>query len=868
MPPEPIPDPMSFTEPVTLANCDREPIHIPGSIQPHGAMLVCDPQTQRLIFASRNAAEVTGFEGDLIPGLDIAAIVGDKAAHDLRNAAAKASAPGLSGVVLALRVPGAATVFDATVHVHEGRLFIELEPCLDLGRSARQALDLTRSLIRRIGLEDSVERIATLGARLVRAMLGYDRVMVYRFLHNGAGRVIAEAKASTLGSFMGQHFPASDIPVQARRLYLVNTIRMIGDAGYEPVPLLPGLAAGEPPVDMSFAQLRSVSPIHCQYLQNMGVAASLSISIVVDGALWGLISCHHDSPKVTPMPLRIGAELFGQYFSMQIALAERREAMRVAATARTQLDGIVAGLTADGAIAAGLIERLRDFAALVDCDGAALWMDGVWTSVGETIDGRLARRLMEIARSEASHGIWHTQELRKHLPEATGTIAGVLAIPLSITFGDYILLFRNEEAHAIEWAGEPVKTVVTTPTGEHRLTPRGSFETWREDVRGRATPWTEPDLAVAEAIGTYLRDVILRQNEVSAEERARTDQRRRILNAELNHRVKNIISLVKSIALQTGAGAETVADYSQALEGRLRALAIAHDQSLSGTGGGAIAQLVETEAGLHRQDATPGRVTASGPNLMLDERAFGILALVVHEMMTNAAKYGALSVPEGRLEITWTQTPSGGCELHWRETGGPAIRGPRREGFGTRLIRSAFEYDLRGTVAITFDASGVEGRFLIPAPHIKAGAAVEARPEAAAAPAGSLAGLSVLIVEDQGLIAMDAEETLRRLGAGTIRLAPTAEEALAALETFTPDAAVLDFNLGSGTSEPVAERLFDQGVPFVFTTGYSDRVMIPSRFGTVPLVRKPISDAAIASQIMLAINTKANGREADDTDPV
>src|SRR5262249_35623701 len=152
--------------------------------------------------------------------------------------------------------------FDVHLHTYQGHTFIEIEPCVDAQWSAKEALDVTQNLVRRIGLESTVDNIANAGARLVRAMLGYDRVMIYRFLHNGAGRVIAESKSSRLGSFLGQHFPASDIPYQARRLYLVNSIRMIADVRYEPVRLAPPLAPDAAPVDMSHTQLRSVSPIH------------------------------------------------------------------------------------------------------------------------------------------------------------------------------------------------------------------------------------------------------------------------------------------------------------------------------------------------------------------------------------------------------------------------------------------------------------------------------------------------------------------------------------------------------------------------------------------------------------------------------
>jgi light-regulated signal transduction histidine kinase (bacteriophytochrome)/ActR/RegA family two-component response regulator len=850
---------------VDLTNCDREPIHIPGGIQPHGAMLVCEPATFRVLYASENIGRVTGYAGDDVIGAELSSILGERVAHDVRNAAAKAGGSEIAGVVLGVKLAGVETPVDLVVHNHRGRAFVEIEPSTDGGKSAHDALDITQTLIRRIGLESDVGAIATAGAKLVRAMLGYDRVMVYQFLHNGAGRVIAEAKRPGPRSFMGQHFPASDIPYQARRLYLANTIRMIGDVSYAPIPLRPPLAAGDEPVDMSFAQLRSVSPIHCQYLWNMGVFASLSISIVVDGELWGLISCHHDSPKVVPMPLRIGAELFGQYFSLQISVAERRAQILASSVARDRLDKIVATLRLNGALADDLSEHLADFGALIENDGVALLTEGVWRASGATPPRDVVGRLLETIADDAKGGIWSTQEVGALVGTAPfgGAVAGMLAIPISSKPRDYLMFFRSEEAHNIEWAGEPAKTVVSTPGGD-RLTPRGSFETWREEVKGRSKPWTAPELAVAEAIRTYLRDIVLRHGEATAEERARNEQRRRILNDELNHRVKNIITLVKSIALQTGVHASSVADYSASLEGRLRALAFAHDQSLGGASTGDLSTLVEAEASLHRYGAAPDRVTARGPRVRLDDQAFGVLALVIHEMMTNAAKYGALSTPEGRLKLEWDFTADGDCELLWSESDGPEVAPPSRDGFGTKLIHSTMAYDLRGSVSVDFAPGGVRARFQIPAAHV----ASDARPPSAAErpwePNASLSELSILVVEDQSLIAMDMEETLTRLGASRIRLSPSVGDALTLLNGFRPDVAVLDFNLGHGTSEPIAEVLSKGNIPFVFATGYGDNVMIPRKFGHVPVVRKPVNSALLAAKISAAID---GVRPTDDFEP-
>lgn len=846
---------------IDLSNCDREPIQIPGSIQPHGAMLVVDPDRFEIRFASENSGELTGYEGAITRGTPLTSIIGEQAVHDIRNACAKSGGGEIAGVELGLRLGHLNHPVDVIAHRYKDRVLIEIEHSVDGGQSAKRALDLTHGLVRRLGVETELASLAKAGARLVRTMLGYDRVMIYQFLHNGAGRVIAEAKRSDLQSFMGQHFPASDIPYQARRLYELNAVRMIGDAGYAPVALQPPIEPGEDPVDMSFAQLRSVSPIHCEYLQNMGVHASMSISILVDGKLWGLISCHHDSPRIVPVALRLGAELFGHYFSLQVSVAERRSHIVASGLARERLDKILSGLSVDETLLEGLRDQLDNFTALFDCDGVGIWAEDRWTASGVAppeeeallLVRHLAGEGQEHPRSESSKlGLWHNQDLRQAtgLGGFGGAVAGALAIPLTSTPRDYLLIFRSEEAHRIEWAGEPVKKILSTPNGD-RLTPRGSFDTWREEVRGQCKPWTETDLSTADTVRTYLRDVFLKQNEITAEERGRLEHRRRVLNDELNHRVKNIITLIKSIAVQTGAHAESVAGYSASLEGRLRALAFAHDQSLSATVGGDLATLIEAEAGLHRHGPDLERVIAGGDKVRLNDRAFGVMALVVHELMTNAAKYGALSVPEGRLDIAWSCSETEGCRVSWTEIGGPPISVPTREGFGSKLIQTTMVYDLGGRADISYPPTGMIASFVIPAKHVSI---VDGGDGAAEVPLdivdpNSLAGMSVLLVEDQSLIALDTEDLLRRLGAKEVRLSPDAAHAVLTLGVFRPDAAILDFNLGETTAEDVADHLLALGVPFVFATGYGDSVMIPERHRAVPVVRKPASSASLSAKL-------------------
>lgn len=841
-----------------LTNCDREPIHIPGSIQPHGAMLVYDPALQLVTHASANAAELLGSGGD-IAGQPLEAVIGGAAAHAVRNAAAKSVGPAAPGLLFGQAVVGSKKLFDVAAHAYLGRTYLEFQQAAD-DADGYGPLELTRALVRRLADEKSVPKLAASAARMVQLMIGYDRVMIYKLLHNGAGRVIAEQKRADLGSFLNQHFPASDIPAQARELYKRNWIRMISDVRYTPQPVLPPLKKSEAPLDMSYSQLRSVSPVHCEYLQNMGVDASMSISIMVEGELWGLIACHHYSPKAVPLPQRIGAELFGQYFSLQVETLERRERFEVASKARARLDRIVAELPPEEELHESLSPRIGDIAHLIPCDGAALWINRAWITTGAVPPESLIKPLSHLLDTASQGEVWATNQLSKFLPEAAEhveTVAGMLAIPVSHAPRDYLLFFRSEESRFVDWGGEPVKQV--GPLGD-RLTPRKSFDLWREEVRGQSTPWTESDSAIADAVQNYLRDVVLRHTEATSEEKRRTEVRRKLVNEELNHRVKNILALTKSIVEQSKAGATDVRGYAEAVAGRLQALAFAHDQITREGGGGDLRRLLESEMAAYGGATGGQRTNLRGPPVRLNARAYSSLALVAHELATNAAKYGSLSSAAGAVNVTWKVLANGNCELIWEERGGPIISAPTRTGFGSTLISRVVPFDLGGEAEIDFPPEGAKARFLIPARFVIVGEEAEG-PDTGALPNGdmqraSLAGLRVLLVEDQVLIALDAESCLKELGAAQVVIAPTSEHAVQQIGQAKPDLAVLDVNLGDHTSAPVAEMLRSLGVPFMFATGYGDTIMVPESMKSVPVVRKPYAGSTLAEAIALLLGSR------------
>jgi light-regulated signal transduction histidine kinase (bacteriophytochrome)/CheY-like chemotaxis protein len=832
---------------VDLTNCDREPIHIPGSVQPHGCLLACDTLAGMVLRHSANAPGMLGLTGDP-NGHPLEAALGAEAVHVVRNALTRAGDGPRPALVMGL-VLASGRAFDVAVHRFRSTAIIEFEPAAS---DLAQPLELARTMIGRITAIDGIERLVRDTARLIQAMLGYDRVMVYQFGHDGAGKVVSEARRGDLESFLGQYFPASDIPQQARALYLRNTTRIISDARFEPIPIIPVLDASGEPLDLSFAHLRSVSPIHCEYLRNMGVGASMSISIIENGQLWGLIACHHYGPRVLSMSQRIAAEMFGEFFSLHLGALRQKQKLEAATLARQALDRFLRVAVRAADMDEALRGNLADFATLVPCDGIGVWLNGQWSMEGVTPPPDSIPALARFTETVAEGRIWATHMLSSHLPEAedyAGDVSGLMAVPLSQRPRDYLLFFRKEVVRTLEWAGNPEKSYETGPLGD-RLTPRKSFDIWKETVHRQSVPWADEDREIAEAARAALVEVVLHHSELMADERAKSEVRQRMLNEELNHRVKNILAVIKSLVTHPGEDGQTLEQYVDSLRGRIQALAYAHDQVVRGEGGGGLTDLVNAELTPYRQPETT--IEIGGPNVWLDARAFSVMALVLHEMSTNAAKYGALSRLGGVLHVTWT-VEAGSCVIEWRESGGPPVQPPRRRGFGSVLIDRSIPFDLGGESDVQYPPDGLRARFRIPGRHVQArkmpspgrAAAAVARPDAAA----HLDGARVLVVEDQMLIAMDLETILAAHGAAEVAAVASASEALARLEWFAPTVAILDVNLGAETSESVADALTARRVPFAFATGYGDRSIIPPRFAGIPVVRKPYEAVAIVGQV-------------------
>ncbi|WP_435168547.1 HWE histidine kinase domain-containing protein [Falsirhodobacter sp. 1013] len=821
-----------MNEPVTLTNCDREPIHIPGTIQPHGALLAFDLQMQRLQQHSANSAQLLGCEG-VRNGETPAQILGTAVAGRLQDALTLAANQTRPVLMFDVALPSGRHV-DMALHSNGFATLVELESA----STANPPLQLARLMMDRIAAFEDIDTLLAEVARLIRAHLGYDRVMVYELARNGSGCVIAEEKAPHLESFLGQHFPAADIPAQARRLYLTNTIRVISDVSADRIPITPERFLGQP-LDLSQAHLRSVSPIHCEYLRNMGVGASMSISIIVDGVLWGLIACHHYAPHTLTMAVRVAAEMFGEFLSLHLGALLRKRKLDRATRTRTQMQKL-SRLDASHDVQHLLAKGIEDLARLLECDGVVVKMNDHHTTTGSVPDLAEIDRILAQITPQTENGFWFTDCLADHVPGAEqfqSKAAGLLAIPVSQIPRDWILFFRQEQIRTLNWAGNPEKTYETGPLGD-RLTPRHSFALWKEEVHRRSRPWSDDDLETARALRTTLVEIVLLHNELLAEERDRAALRQRVLNDELNHRVKNILAVIKSVIGHPVEEGRTLESYITSLKGRIQALSYAHDQVMRGDGGGSFSALLQAELAPYRGSSV---MRLEGPEAVLDSRGFSVMAQVLHEMATNAAKYGALSRPGGRLEVIWSRSDDGDCIVQWRESGGPAVVTPGRSGFGSLLLERSLPFDLGGRSFIDYRPTGVEAEFVLPARFVRfEETAMPSTPATARVATPTVPeDAHVLLLEDQLLIAMDVEAMLEEAGFKRISLARNVAQALELVETGGIELAMLDVNLGSETSVAVAEALRGRGTPFVFATGYDETSALPETMRTVPIVRKP-----------------------------
>ncbi|ERF83833.1 GAF domain-containing protein [Bradyrhizobium viridifuturi] len=487
-----------------LSNCEREEIHLAGSIQPHGALLVVSEPDHRVIQASANAAEFLNLKQ--VDGMALADLDGDLLVRILPHLD-----PTAQGMPIAVRCrigsPGAD--YDGLLHrPPEGGLVIELEragPSVDLTRYIAKALEKIRTA-------SSIRALCEEAATLFQDRTGYDRVMVYRFDDEGHGEVFSERRKPELEAYLGNRYPATDIPQMARRLYERTRVRVLVDVNYQPVPLQPRFSpiTGRD-LDMSLCFLRSMSPIHLQYLKNMGVGATLVISLVVGGKLWGLVACHHYEPRFIHFELRAVCELLAEAIATRIAALESFAQSQSELFVQRLEQRMIEAMSREGDWRGAIFDSSQSILQPLGASGGALIYEGQIISTGEVPGTQEIREIGAWLDTHRDRTVVATASLGLDLPQFAGitkVASGVAVTPISSNPGEYLIWFRPERIRTVTWGGDPLKPFVigNSPTD---LSPRRSFAQWHQQVEGTSDPWTPADLAAARLIGQSVADIVL-----------------------------------------------------------------------------------------------------------------------------------------------------------------------------------------------------------------------------------------------------------------------------------------------------------------------------------------------------------------------
>jgi two-component system, chemotaxis family, sensor kinase Cph1 len=485
--------------PADLADCADEPIRVPGAIQPHGRLVVVDRDRGALVAYSANFANAEQARAAVVR------LAAGSAQLQVGDAPS-----GLGGVDL-----GGEWV-QASAHVTGQFVVYEFESSRPDAGAQAPIYSLARQFLPALQRAGTLMDMAELAVGELKRLTGFGRCLLYRFDAHDHGEVLAEQADPGYETYLGHRFPAADIPAQARELYRLNHIRLIPDARYRPVDLL-CVDAGRDPrsIDLSLAALRSVSPVHLEYMRNMGTLASMSVSIVVRGRLWGLISCHDHAPRDLGFSQRVACEHLGRLLSMQIEAKEETGSVATRLQLRQLTIEIVGHLVDSDASLQALVREPVPLLRLADATGAAVVHDDQCWTVGDVPPRAQIDAISDWVGAQQAPVV-HTACLAADCPAGAGSAAaaGVLALSISQVHRHHVIWFRPEVVETIRWAGEPAKPV---RAGDGRIHPRRSFASWMELVRDRSPSWQSEQLAEALELRQALIGIVLRRAEEMAQ---------------------------------------------------------------------------------------------------------------------------------------------------------------------------------------------------------------------------------------------------------------------------------------------------------------------------------------------------------------
>lgn len=501
---------------VDLSNCDRELIQFPGAILSHGVMLVIQEPKLTILQASQNTAAEFGVEASELLGQGLDKLLDHERLQQLKEELERDPLQGPPIGIAPVSLNG--QEWNVLAHRHDEVLFLEFEPrSSTVEKSAADLYSELRDAIAKIQNTKSCQEFLDVTVRRIRAFTGFDRVMAYKFLEDRSGWVLSESVIEGQTPYLGLHFPPTDIPAPAHRLFALSWLRHQPDISYTPVPLVPqdNPITGRP-LDLSYAGLRSVSAMYTGYLKNMGTDASMVMNLMKNGKLWGLIACHHHSgPKHVPYEVRAACEFLASVVSLQLADKEGLEFSDYKLKLKNTRTALLRTMAESGEFASGLINSNPNLLDFVDCGGAAVVNDGKISLTGNTPDEDQVSSIVEWLSLNVKDEIFATDSLAAVLPEAKyfrEVASGILAIHFAATKKDYLLWFRPEILKTVKWAGNPHKPVDISDNGQ-RLMPRTSFALWQESVQFKSRPWLELEIDAAREFRVAILELILRQAE-------------------------------------------------------------------------------------------------------------------------------------------------------------------------------------------------------------------------------------------------------------------------------------------------------------------------------------------------------------------
>ncbi|MTJ07894.1 ATP-binding protein [Anabaena sp. UHCC 0204] len=493
-----------------------EPIKFIGFTQPHGVFLAIKEPELTILQVSNNTSHFLGFPPEDLLNQPLSKFIDQEQINVFLDYLSQQDLQSSNPIEFTINVRDENIDFDGVIHRSQDILILELEPTLlDKSKVFFKFYPLIKLAVSKLKGADSTPLICQILAKEVRKITGFDRVMLYKFDDDGHGYVIAEDKLDSLETYLGLHYPESDIPRVARELFTSNYTRLIPDANAKPIEIIPcHNPITNQPTDLTNSMLRSASPCHIQYLHNMGVAASLTISLVKDQKLWGLIACHHQLPKYLPYEIRSACEILGQMTSLELANKQDNQDSEYKIHLASIQSKLIEYMSIDKNFIDGLINHKINILNLVNAQGAAICFDGEYITIGNTPEQKDIQKLVAWINQNLQESIFYTNTLYQFYPPAEefrNLASGLLVVSIAKSQKNYILWFRPEVLQTIDWAGNPYQPLQIMEDEGIPLSPRKSFELWKEIVQLKSLPWKSCEINAALELRNSIIGVVLRK---------------------------------------------------------------------------------------------------------------------------------------------------------------------------------------------------------------------------------------------------------------------------------------------------------------------------------------------------------------------